>query len=160
MHGVPEVGDRPEKAGISTDLEFCRFIIDSLPAAVLTVDSELRIKGFNPWAERITGYGKDEIIDKTLWRRVAKRALGYELSAQPGPEPGETGDSKQNRDPEQIHLDYSDSQIPSFEKFSKILATPKHFSCCEATPPLPSHPSQSSAQPDNPGPPYIVTYFS
>jgi hypothetical protein len=42
----------------------------------------------------------------------------------------------------------------------KILATPKHFSRREAPPPLPSHPSQSPAQPDNPRPPYSGTYFS
>jgi two-component system phosphate regulon sensor histidine kinase PhoR len=64
MHEVPETGDRPEKADRSTDLEFCRFIIDSLPAAILTVDSELRITGFNPWAEKITGYRRNEVIAK------------------------------------------------------------------------------------------------
>ena len=95
-----------------------------------------------------------------------------------------------NAPPVQIHLDYSDSQIPSFENdvhkdpdypietyapcflncqsdsvgrvypdLAKILATPKHFSRREAPPRLPSHPSQSPAQPDNPRSPYIVAYF-
>jgi two-component system phosphate regulon sensor histidine kinase PhoR len=41
-------------------LELYRFIIDSLPVAILTVDSELRIRSFNPWAERLTGYTAKE----------------------------------------------------------------------------------------------------
>lgn len=41
-------------------LESYRFIIDSLPVAILTVDSELRISSFNPWAEKITGYTAQE----------------------------------------------------------------------------------------------------
>ncbi len=40
--------------------EFDRFVVDSLPVAVVTVDSNLRISGFNPWAERITGYRAGE----------------------------------------------------------------------------------------------------
>lgn len=43
---------------------FCSFVINSLPIAVLTVDSELRITEFNPWAEHLTGYKKDEAIGK------------------------------------------------------------------------------------------------
>jgi two-component system phosphate regulon sensor histidine kinase PhoR len=33
-----------------------RFVIDSLPTAVLTVNADLKITGFNPWAEKVTGY--------------------------------------------------------------------------------------------------------
>jgi PAS domain S-box-containing protein len=44
------------------DLSFYRFIIDSLPVGVMTVDSELKITGFNPWAEKITEYSEKEVI--------------------------------------------------------------------------------------------------
>jgi PAS domain S-box-containing protein len=53
-----------ESANQAIDLEFCRFVIGSLPAAVVTVDSDLRITGFNPWAERITGYTSNEAMGK------------------------------------------------------------------------------------------------
>jgi len=43
------------------DLTFYRFIIDSLPIGVLTVDSQRRITSFNPWAEKITGYASAEV---------------------------------------------------------------------------------------------------
>jgi len=48
------------KKDISRDLTFYRFIIDSLPVAVFTVDSELKITSFNPWAEHLTGYSSKE----------------------------------------------------------------------------------------------------
>lgn len=44
------------------DLTFCRFIIDSLPSAVLTVNADLKIIGFNPWAEKVTGYSTKEAL--------------------------------------------------------------------------------------------------
>jgi two-component system phosphate regulon sensor histidine kinase PhoR len=46
----------------SSDLTFYRFIIDSIPSAVLTVNADLKITGFNPWAEKITGYSKKEAL--------------------------------------------------------------------------------------------------
>jgi PAS domain S-box-containing protein len=48
------------RSDVQEVLEFYRFIIDSLPVAILTVDSELRISSFNPWAERLTGYTAKE----------------------------------------------------------------------------------------------------
>jgi PAS domain S-box-containing protein len=48
----------------SDDPVFRTFIIDSLPVGVLTVDSELRITSFNPWAEKITGYLYTEVQGK------------------------------------------------------------------------------------------------
>jgi PAS domain S-box-containing protein len=48
------------RSDVQEVLEFYRFIIDSLPVAILTVDSELRISSFNPWAERMTGYTAGE----------------------------------------------------------------------------------------------------
>jgi len=44
------------------DLDFYKFIINSLPSAVVTVDATLRITGFNPWAQKITGYNPAEVI--------------------------------------------------------------------------------------------------
>ncbi|MBW2195415.1 MAG: PAS domain-containing sensor histidine kinase [Deltaproteobacteria bacterium] len=44
------------------DLSFYRFVIDSLPTAVLTVSADLRITGFNPWAEEVTGYTEAEAM--------------------------------------------------------------------------------------------------
>jgi two-component system phosphate regulon sensor histidine kinase PhoR len=41
-----------------------RFVIDSLPCAVVTVDSDLKISGFNPWAEKLTGYSSKEAIGR------------------------------------------------------------------------------------------------
>ena len=46
------------------DIAFYRFVIDSLPTAVLTVDGDLKITGFNPWAEKITGYSKKQALGK------------------------------------------------------------------------------------------------
>ena len=45
---------------LSDDLTFYRFIIENLPIAVITVNSELRITSFNPWAEKVTGYSAKE----------------------------------------------------------------------------------------------------
>jgi len=46
------------------DLTFCRFVIDSLPTAVLTVNAELKITGINPWAENVTGYTEAEAMGR------------------------------------------------------------------------------------------------
>jgi two-component system phosphate regulon sensor histidine kinase PhoR len=44
------------------DLTFFRFVISSLPSAVLTVNAELKITGFNAWAEKVTGYSQKEAL--------------------------------------------------------------------------------------------------
>ncbi len=44
------------------DLVFYKFIIDSLPVAVFTVNAEFKITGFNPWAEDVTGYSEKEVV--------------------------------------------------------------------------------------------------
>ena len=44
------------------DLNFYRFVINSLPIAVATVNSEFKITGFNQWAEQLTGYSEKEAI--------------------------------------------------------------------------------------------------
>jgi two-component system phosphate regulon sensor histidine kinase PhoR len=46
------------------DLTFYKFAMESLPVAVMTVDPELRITGFNSSAEEITGYSKEETEGK------------------------------------------------------------------------------------------------
>ncbi len=60
MNDIPEgsnmtTGDNED----SHNLAFYRFVIDSLPTAVFTVDGNLKITGFNPLAEKITEYTKD-----------------------------------------------------------------------------------------------------
>ncbi len=44
------------------DLAFYKFVVDSVPSGVITVDRHLRITGFNPWAERLTGYRAEEAL--------------------------------------------------------------------------------------------------
>jgi PAS domain S-box-containing protein len=47
---------------LAKDLAFYKFVVDSVPSGVITVDRNLRITGFNPWAERLTGYRAQEAI--------------------------------------------------------------------------------------------------
>ena len=62
---------RQDKAGTQSaqktqdntkDLTFYKFVVDSVPSGVITVDKHLKITGFNPWAERLTGYHAEEAI--------------------------------------------------------------------------------------------------
>jgi two-component system phosphate regulon sensor histidine kinase PhoR len=46
------------------DLTFYKFAMESLPVAVMTVDPNLRITGFNSAAEEVTGYSKEETMGK------------------------------------------------------------------------------------------------
>jgi PAS domain S-box-containing protein len=46
------------------DLAFYRFIIDSVPIGVVTVDADLRITSLNPWAEALTGYSAEEVLGR------------------------------------------------------------------------------------------------
>jgi PAS domain S-box-containing protein len=48
----------------SQDLAFCRFILGSLPVGVLTVNPQMRITSFNPWAETLTGYAQEETLGR------------------------------------------------------------------------------------------------
>ena len=50
--------------GTPVAIPYDRFVVDSLPVAVVTVDPELRITGFNPWAEQVTGYSKTEALGR------------------------------------------------------------------------------------------------
>ena len=44
------------------DLNFYRFVICSLPNAVVTVNADMKITGFNAWAEKVTGYSSVEAL--------------------------------------------------------------------------------------------------
>ena len=46
------------------DLKFYRFIMDSLPVGIVTVDSERKITSLNPWAEEIIGYSEKEALGR------------------------------------------------------------------------------------------------
>ncbi|MCF8062030.1 MAG: PAS domain S-box protein [Deltaproteobacteria bacterium] len=45
-------------------LRFLRFTMDSLPIGVFTVDANRRVTSFNPQAETITGYSKEEVLGR------------------------------------------------------------------------------------------------
>lgn len=45
-------------------LTFYKFVLDSVPVAILTVNADLKITGFNPWAEKVTGYSSEEVTGK------------------------------------------------------------------------------------------------
>jgi two-component system phosphate regulon sensor histidine kinase PhoR len=47
-----------------SQLTFHRFVIDNLPCAVMTVDSNFKISSVNPWAEKLTGYSSAEAIGR------------------------------------------------------------------------------------------------
>jgi PAS domain S-box-containing protein len=44
------------------DLIFYKFVMNNVPSGVITVDRNLRITGFNPWAERLTGFSAEEAL--------------------------------------------------------------------------------------------------
>jgi nitrogen fixation/metabolism regulation signal transduction histidine kinase len=48
----------------SRALIFYKFVIDSLPTGVLTVNADLKITGFNHWAEKVTGYCAEEAMGR------------------------------------------------------------------------------------------------
>ncbi|GLI35489.1 hypothetical protein DAMNIGENAA_29220 [Desulforhabdus amnigena] len=58
---------KPLRQGIEdlmNDVNFYKFIIQSLPLGVVVMDSQLRIIGFNPSAEKITGYKAAQVIGR------------------------------------------------------------------------------------------------
>jgi PAS domain S-box-containing protein len=46
------------------DMNFYKFVLQSLPVAVITVNHEMKVTGFNPMAERITGYTQAEALGR------------------------------------------------------------------------------------------------
>jgi PAS domain S-box-containing protein len=57
-------GEIKDHSKVGTDLAFYKFVIQSLPVAVVTVNSELQITDFNPWAEKLTGYSAKEVLGR------------------------------------------------------------------------------------------------
>lgn len=57
-------GKEAPKSKYEQDLLFYKFAIASLPVGILSVNSDLKITGFNPWAERITGYSEQEALGR------------------------------------------------------------------------------------------------
>ena len=51
-----------EMYGNGHDLNFHRFLMNSLPIAVVTVNADFKITGFNPWAEQVTGFSEKEAV--------------------------------------------------------------------------------------------------
>ncbi|MEJ2025830.1 MAG: PAS domain S-box protein, partial [Deltaproteobacteria bacterium] len=44
---------------------FYKFIIENIPVAIVTVNADFRITGFNPWAETVTGYSEKEALGRS-----------------------------------------------------------------------------------------------
>ncbi|MFH1481423.1 MAG: PAS domain-containing sensor histidine kinase [Pseudomonadota bacterium] len=51
-----------ELESVNKGIAFYKFVVDSVPSGVITVDRDLRVTGFNPWAERLTGYSAEEAV--------------------------------------------------------------------------------------------------
>ena len=47
---------------VNQKLAFYKLIVDSVPSGIITVDRDLKITGFNPWAEQLTGYSANETM--------------------------------------------------------------------------------------------------
>lgn len=58
----PGPGPKADRMKGVGELDFYSFVINSLPVGVLTVDSHLKITGFNPRATEITGYSEKEAL--------------------------------------------------------------------------------------------------
>jgi two-component system phosphate regulon sensor histidine kinase PhoR len=48
----------------SRNLTFSRFVIESLPIGILTVNPRMRVTSFNPWAQSLTGYSEKEVLGR------------------------------------------------------------------------------------------------
>jgi len=85
--GKAPVGATVNSQDNSRDLELCRFIIRSLPVGVLTVNSDLDITSFNPWAETMTGYAAREAMGRycgeILQGRMCKLNCPLKVSIKP-----------------------------------------------------------------------------
>jgi PAS domain S-box-containing protein len=55
LQGTPSLRD---------NLTFYKFVIDSVPIAIASMDSDLRITEFNHWAEGITGYSSEYAVGR------------------------------------------------------------------------------------------------
>jgi len=61
-------------ADAHASLAFYKFVIDSMPLAVVTMDSEYRITGFNPRAEELTGHLSGAALGRPC-REILRSAL-------------------------------------------------------------------------------------
>ncbi len=77
-NGAKQSAHRPKEqtppCAVDESLEFHKFVIASIPLAVVTMDSEYRITGFNPRAEELTGYTADVAIGRPC-REILRSAL-------------------------------------------------------------------------------------
>lgn len=54
--------DSEKKEFDMSSLAFYRFVIDSLPIGILTVNPQMKVTSFNPWARSLTGYSEEEAL--------------------------------------------------------------------------------------------------
>jgi NtrC-family two-component system sensor histidine kinase KinB len=57
-------GKFKDHSTVGMDLAFYKFVIQSLPVAVVTVNADLQITNFNRWAENVTGYSAKEVLGR------------------------------------------------------------------------------------------------
>ncbi len=65
----PDAISEPKNIGIDVsddfqDLNFYKFVIRSLPSAVVTINADMEITGFNLSAEKVTGYSSNEALGR------------------------------------------------------------------------------------------------
>ena len=60
VKGPGRIGKANDRVEI--DLAFYKFALDSLPVGIFTVNPQLEISSFNPWAEWLTGYSEKEAL--------------------------------------------------------------------------------------------------
>jgi PAS domain S-box-containing protein len=66
---------QPEQTcNMNVDLTLYKSIIDSVPMAVVTMDSEFRITEFNRWAEKATGYSSEHAVGRQC-REILQSAM-------------------------------------------------------------------------------------
>lgn len=56
--------DLAEEEDAARGLTFSRFVIDSLPIGILTVNPRMKVTSFNPWAQSLTGYSEEEALGR------------------------------------------------------------------------------------------------
>ncbi len=59
--GHPEGTPNPADSSIDS-LAFCKFVINSVPIGIISMDSDFRITEFNHWAGKVTGYTPEQAI--------------------------------------------------------------------------------------------------
>lgn len=59
-----DTGTPKDNKNLSPEMSFDRFVINSIPTAVLSVNADLQITGFNPKAAEITGHTEKEVMGR------------------------------------------------------------------------------------------------